>query len=135
MKRAEWVKMVKDTGGVPESSPDTLAALRAASTMCWVILDQMGNPHTEIAQLGVKWTAAFMVSCARHGATDFHSILLPSDHRQELFRREAGRSYGVLAKILGEAADAPRKQFRAALLASGTHLIIASTGRGKGVGG
>ena len=135
MKLAQWVDEVTATGGVPDTSPDTLAALRAASTLCWDALNQTGRSHDEIAQLGVKWTAAFMVSCARHGATDFCSILVPADHRQEIFRREAARNYGVLAKILGEAADAPPALLDAALLAAGAHWTVAPSGRGKGVGG
>jgi len=135
MKLAAWVDMVKNTGGVPAGGADTLAALRAASTLCWSILDQRGKPHDEIAQLGVKWTAALMVSCARHGATHFYSVMLPSNHRQEIFRREAARNDGVLAKILDEAAAAPRPQLDAALLAAGAHWTVAPSRRGKGVGG
>ena len=126
MKLVEWVDEVKATGGVPDTCPDTLAALRAAATLCWDAFDQTGRPHDEIAQLGVKWTAAFMVSCARHGATDFCAILVPSDQRQEIFRCEAARNYGVLAQILGEAAATPRSQFDAALLAAGAHWTAAS---------
>ena len=135
MKLVEWVDMVKATGSVPDTSPDTLAALRAASTFCWAALDHMGKPHTETAQIGVKWTAALMVSCARHGTTDLCEILVPSDQRQEVFTREAARNYGVLAQLLGEAAAAPRPLFDAALLAAGAHWTVALSGRGKGVGG
>lgn len=135
MKLVEWVDMVKATGGVPDSSPDTLAAMRAASTLCWAEIDRMGRPRSEIAQRGVTWVAAFMASCARHGATDLCSILVPSDHRQEIFRREAARNYGVLAQILTEAADTPRLQLDAALLAAGAHWTAAPSDRGKDLGG
>lgn len=135
MKLAQWVDEVKAIGGVPDTCPDTLAAMRAASTLCWAEIDRKGQSRSELAQLGIAWTAAFMVSCARHGATDFCSILVPSNHRQETFRREAARNYGVLAKILGEAADASPGLLDAALLAAGAHWTIAPSGRGKGVGG
>ena len=135
MRLAEWVNMVKATGGVPNSSPDTLAALRAAATLCWDEIDRTGRSRDEIAQLGVKWTAAFMVSCARHGATGFGSILAPSDYRQRIFQLEARRNDGVLAQILHGAASMPRQAFDAALLAAGTHWTDPPFGRGKGVGG
>ena len=135
MKLVEWVDMVKATGGVPEGSPDTLAAMRAASTLCWAEIDRAGQPRSEITHLGIKWTAAFMVSCARHGATDLCSILVPSDHRRDIFRREAARNCGVMAQILDEAATTPRPQFDAALLAAGAHWTAAPSGRGKDVAG
>ena len=108
MKLAQWVDEVKAIGGVPDTCLDTLAAMRAASTLCWAEIDRKGQSRSDLAQRGIAWTAAFMVSCARHGATDLCTILVPSDQRQEIFRREAARNYGVLAKILGEAAGTPR---------------------------
>lgn len=42
MKLLEWVNEVNATGGVPEGSQDTLAALRAASTLCWAEIDRKG---------------------------------------------------------------------------------------------
>lgn len=134
MRLADWVDEVKATGGVPEGDPDTLGAMRAASTLCWAEIDRKGQSRSDLAQRGIAWTAAFMVSCARHGATDLCTILVPSDQRQEIFRREAARNYGVLAKILGEAAGTPRPQLDAALLAAGAHWTVAPSGRGKGVG-
>ena len=109
MKLAQWVDEVKAIGGVPDTCLDTLAAMRAASTLCWAEIDRKGQSRSDLAQRGIAWTAAFMVSCARHGAT-------------------------VLAKILGEAAGTPRPQLDAALLAAGAHWTVAPSGRGKGVG-
>lgn len=135
MRLLEWVDMVKATGGVPEGSYDTLAAMRSASALCWAEIDRRGYPCNEIAQLGVKWVAAFMVSCARHGTTAFSSILAPSDYRQRIFQLEARRNDGVIAQILHEAASAPRQAFDTALLAVGAHGAVAPAGRGKGVVG
>ena len=121
MELVQWVDTVKATGGVPHGSIDTLAAMRAASTLCWAEIARGAWPHSDLAQLGIAWTTAFMVSCARHGATDLCSILVPSDERQEIFSREAARNSDVLAQILREAATAPREKFDAALLAAGAH--------------
>lgn len=135
MELVRWVDEVKATGGVPEGSIDTFAALRAASTLCVAEIARGAWPRSDLAQLGVKWTAAMMVSCARHGATDFCSILVPSDERQGIFHREAARNSDVLAQILGEAAAAPRETFDAALLAAGAHWNGSPTRHGDRLGG
>lgn len=135
MKLADWVDEVKATGGVPEGDQDTLAAITSAAALCWAEIDRMGDPRSEIVQLGVKWMAAFMVSCARHGETDFRAILVPTEHQQDVFRREAMRNKGVIAKILTEAALASPRLFNSAVSATGVHRPDASSGRGKNRGG
>lgn len=117
MKHAVWVDEVKATGGVPDG--DILDALRSASTLCWHELDRRGSPCNEKVQQGVKWVAAFMVSCARHGETDFRSILVPSDQQQPVLQREAARDDGVIGNILQEAASVPPILFSAALFRAG----------------
>ena len=134
MKLADWVNEVRATGGVPEGDRDTLAAITSAAALCWAEIDRMGQPRTVTAQLGVKWVAAFMVSCARYGATDLCSILVPSDHRQDIFLHEAARNMDVIATILEEAASMPRRQFDVALLAAGAHWTDAPLGRIKNRG-
>ena len=134
MRLAERVDMVKATGGVPDSSPDTLAALRAAATLCWAEIDRQGPSRSEIAQLGIKWVAAFMVSCARHGATDFRALLVPAEYQQAVFRREALHNKGVIAKILTEAALASPRLFNSAVSAIGLHRPDAPSRRGKNHG-
>ena len=134
MRLIEWVDAVKATGGVPDSGPDTLGALRSASTLCWDEIDRQGYSRNETVQLGVKWVAAFMVSCARHGATDFRSILVPSDWQQAVLKREAARNDGVIAQILEEAASTPPRVFSSAVFPTGLHWINNPSGRGTTLG-
>lgn len=135
MKLAEWVDEVKATGGVPDGDQDTLAAITSAAALCWAEIGRMGDPRSEIVQLGVKWVAAFMVSCARHGETDFRTLLVPAEHQQAAFRREAMRNTGVIAKILTEAAVASPRLFNGAVSATGIHRTDAPSRRGKNRGG
>lgn len=135
MKLVEWVETVKTTGGVPDCGYDTMAAIRSASALCWAEIDRRGQHRNETAQLGVKWIAAFMVSCARHGETDLCSVLVPSAGRQDVFRSEAARNHDVIAQILDEAATTPKQDIDTALLAAGAHWTAAPSGRGKSRGG
>lgn len=135
MQLAEWVDEVKATGGVPDGDQDTLAAITSAAALCWAEIDRMGDPRSEIVQLGVKWVAAFMVSCARHGETDFREILVTAEHQQGVFRCEAMRNKGVIAKILTEAALASPHLFTSALSAISLHRPDAPSARGKNRGG
>lgn len=75
MRLADWVDEVKATGGIPEGDPDTLAALRSAAALCWDEIDQKGYSRNAILEHGIKWVAAFMVSCARHPESDFNSVV------------------------------------------------------------
>ncbi len=134
MKLAEWVDEVKATGGVPDGDQDTLAAITSAAALCWAEIGRRGDPRSEIVQLGVKWVAAFMVSCARHGETDFRTLLVPAEHQQAAFRREALRNTGVIAKILTEAALASPRLFNSALSATGLYRPDAPSRRGKNRG-
>ena len=134
MKLADWVDEVKATGGVPDGDQDTLAAITSAAALCWAEIDRKRDPHSDIVQLGVKWVAAFMVSCARHGATDFRALLVPAEYQQAVFRREALHNKGVIAKILTEAALASPRLFNSALSATGLYRPDAPSRRGRNRG-
>ena len=56
MKLAQWVDEVKATGGVPDTCLDTLAAMRAASTLCWAEIDRKGQSRSDLAQRGFSCT-------------------------------------------------------------------------------
>ena len=63
---------------MPEGDRDTLAAITSAAALCWAEIDRMGDPRSEIVQLGVKWVAAFMVSCVKNEESNIWKILIPS---------------------------------------------------------
>lgn len=132
MRLADWVDEVKATGGVPDSDPDTLAALRSAAALCWDEIDRKGYSRNAILEHGIKWVAAFMVSCARHPESDFNSIFVHSDQQQMVMRREAARNSDVIGEILKQAASAGSKLFDSAIVAVGLHWSNAPSRRGNG---
>lgn len=134
----QWIEDTVLSGGIHQE--DTVAAIRAASDFCWKERDRFMPDRNDIAQLGLKWVAAFMVSCVKHGVGpkgegQVSSLIAPLELRRAMFFREAMRegNDGVVRVILLEAAQADEDGDEV-MAQTGLILRIAPTGRGKGVG-
>lgn len=113
-----WAETVQCAGGVDDQ--DVIEAITAATELCWSFYDKGGAKRNEMAQLGIKWTAAFMVSCARNGASDnLAALIAPTTTRRAIFFREAMKNEGTLQEVLREAAAVPERLSDSAMSAIG----------------
>ena len=129
---SDWIDNIAQTGGVEDCGYATMDAMRAAIAVCWSVVDR--SPHlsrNDMSQLGVKYLAAFMVSCAKCGQGEIASVFSQPDNLSETFKAQADRSKGFLENILVEASQVPQRLAWSALLSAGAYIEIASSGRGK----
>ena len=132
---SDWIENIAQTGGVEDCGYATMDAMRAATTICWSVVDRRPNlARNDMSQLGVKYLAAFMVSCAKCGKGEISTLFSQPDNLSATFKAQADRSKGFLANILLEASQVPQKLAWSALFSAGAYMEIASSGTGKGRG-
>ena len=122
-----WVEEIRATGGVSDCGYETIEAISAATKLCWAIHYENGYDHNEMTPLGIKWVAAFTVSCAKHGTGDLRAICAHGGDRQAVFRAEAGKNRGMVEAILTEAAKVDDRLFESAMAGIMINLEISSS--------
>lgn len=128
-----WVKKARCLGDLHDE--DVLPAVNAATNYCWSLYDQSGRQRNDLAQLGIKWLSALMVSSVKNGS-DPLSVLTASAQirRASIFREAMMRNSGVLQELLREAAAVPDRLSDSAMIATGILWRVDPTGLGKGCG-
>lgn len=130
-----WINTIRETGGVSDHGQDIADAITAATSLCWdVYRDNNAGPRNEMAQLGVKYLAAYMVSSVKHGTNDTSPLAHPRTDLEGVFWNEAAKNVGMLNAILSEASSCDDRLRKSALFAAGVYFQVKPTARGKGVG-
>lgn len=133
MKHLEWIEEIRAIGGISDGEDEANLALAGASYFC---LDHIKSCNIEInsfIECGIKYIAAYMVSCAKHDSSVW-KLHLPSYDYRPVFKEEASKNVGVIADLLNQAGNITPRTLDAFIVSAGLQLRIAPTGRGKGVG-
>lgn len=118
----QWIEEVQKAGGVDDE--DTVAAVAAATDFCWNQFSQ-NEQRNEMSELGVKWIAAYMVSCAQNGSgDDIAAILAPARTRRAMFFRAAAKNNKFLQDLLLDAAGVPDQLSDSGIVAAGVGRVF-----------
>jgi len=114
----DWIEKTRSLGDW--SDEDVLPAINAATNYCWSLYDQSGRQRNDMAQLGIKWLSALMVSSVKNGSDPLSALMASAEiRRATMFREAMMKNDGVLQELLREAAAVPDKLSDSAIIATG----------------
>ena len=131
---ANWVENIRDTGGISDCPRDVSNAFKAAKSFCCSEVEKRGLHMNPVINWAADFVAAYMVSCVKNDDSNIWDIMVHRDDIDEVFRVEAERNGGMIHDILFKAGQTYPNMLKTGLTAIVSHLRVAPTGSGKGVG-
>ena len=131
---ANWIDDIRDTGGISDCPRDVSNAFKAAKNFCMAEARKRGVEPNPVVNWAADVMAAYMVSCVKNEESNIWAILDPGDNICEVFRVEAERNTGMIHDVLMRGAKAHPRLLRTGLIVLSSHLRVAPTASGKGVG-
>lgn len=131
---ANWVDDIRETGGISDCPRDTSNAFKAAKSLCCSEVEKRGLDMNPVINWAADLVAAYMVSCVKNDDSNIWDILIYRDDFDEVFKVEAERNSGMIHDILLKAGQAQPRLLKTGLMTIISHLRVAPTGSGKGVG-
>jgi hypothetical protein len=131
---ANWVDHIRETGGITDCPRDVSNAFKAAKSFCYSEVEKRGLDINPVINWAADLVAAYMVSCVKNDDSSIWDIMIYRDDFDDVFKAEAERNSGMIHDILFKAGQAQPRLLQTGLMTIISHLRIAPTGSGKGVG-
>lgn len=131
---AYWIEDIREAGGISDCSKDIEDAFEAAKRLCYAEVESRGMKRNTVIDWAVGFVSAYMVSCVKNPESSIWEIFESRDDICDVFKAEAERNEGMIHDVLMKAAQAHPRVLRTGLLAISSHVRIAPTGSGKGIG-